>query len=66
MPFDNKKTCIEPSLGFSRDVFWQPLKRETRHELFNESVNKIALSADDDKRTILPDQINTLVHAFRG
>jgi len=32
------------------------------HELFTESVNKIALSADDNKRTILPDRINTLAH----
>jgi len=32
------------------------------HELFTESVNKIALSADDNKGTILPDRINTLAH----
>ena len=29
------------------------------HEVFTEQVNKMALSADDDKRIILPDRIHT-------
>ena len=57
-----KELRIEPSPGFSRDVFWQPLKHETHHELFTESVSMIALSADDDKRIIQPDKIQTLAH----
>jgi len=36
------------------------------HELFTESVNKIALSANDDKRIIQPDKIQTQAHGFRG
>ena len=31
-----------------------------RHELYTEKVNKIALSADDDKRVIMADGIHTL------
>jgi len=36
--------------------------RSRQHEIFTETVNKIALSANDDKRIILPDRINT--HAW--
>ena len=34
--------------------------RSYQHEIFSETVNKIALSADDDKRIIHPDKISTL------
>ena len=34
--------------------------RSHQHEIFSETVNKIALSADDDKRIILDDKISTL------
>jgi len=36
------------------------------HEVFTEQVNKIALSADDDKRIILQDRQNTLAPGFQG
>jgi len=36
--------------------------RSRQHEIFTETVNKIALSAQDDKRIILPYRINTLPH----
>ena len=39
--------------------------RSHHHEVFTEQVKKIALSADDDKRIILPDRIHTLAHGFR-
>ena len=39
--------------------------RSHHHEVFTEQVNKIVLSADDDKRMILPDQIHTLSHGFQ-
>ena len=32
-----------------------------RHEIFTETVNKVALSANDDKRVIL-DRIHTVAH----
>ena len=34
--------------------------RSYKHEIFSETVNKIALSANDDKRIILEDRISTL------
>ena len=34
--------------------------RSRKHEIFSETVNKIALSANDDKRIILADKISTL------
>ena len=34
--------------------------RSHRHEIFSETVNKIALSANDDKRIIMEDKISTL------
>jgi len=33
--------------------------RSRQHEIFTETVHKVALSANDDKGIILPDQINT-------
>ena len=39
--------------------------RSRKHELFTEQVNKVALSANDDKRIIQPDKINTLAHGYR-
>ena len=34
--------------------------RSYKHEIFSETLNKIALSANDDKRKILEDGISTL------
>ena len=34
--------------------------RSRQHDVGNERINKTALSADDDKRVVLPDGINTL------
>jgi len=36
--------------------------RSHLHEMYTEEVNKIALSADDDKRVIQEDQIHTLAY----
>jgi len=40
--------------------------RTREHELFTETVNKIALFANDDKRIIQPDKIQTLAYGFRA
>ena len=43
--------------------------RSRKHNVFTEEINKVALSADDDKRIILPDKVNTLAYghyATRG
>ena len=39
--------------------------RSYHHKVFTEQVNKIVLSADDDKRIIRPDKIKTLAHGFK-
>jgi len=36
--------------------------RSRQHEIFTQTVNKVALSANDDERIILPNRINTLPH----
>ena len=36
--------------------------RSHRHDIFTEEVNKVALSADDDKRIILEDSIHTMAY----
>jgi len=38
--------------------------RSREHELFTETVNKIALSSSDDRRIIRADKIQTLAHGF--
>ena len=39
--------------------------RSHQHQIFSETVNKIALSADDDKRIILDDKISTLAFGHK-
>jgi len=39
--------------------------RSRQHNLSTEQVNKIALSANDDKRIIQPDKIDTLAYGYR-
>ena len=36
--------------------------RSHKHELYTEQINKVALSAEDDKRVIMEDGISTLAH----
>ena len=36
--------------------------RSDKHDEYTEEVNKVALSADDDKRIIMKDGISTLAH----
>jgi len=40
--------------------------RSRQHNLSTEQVNKIALSANDDKRIIQPGKIQTLAYGFRA
>ena len=36
--------------------------RTNLHDLYTEEVNKVALSAEDDKRVIMEDRIHTLAY----
>jgi len=40
--------------------------RSREHELFTETINKIALSANDDKRIIQPGKISLWLSSMRG
>ena len=57
--FDDYKTCL-----FSGEKQYRQMNvfRTQKHEIFTEEVNKVALSADDDKRIILPNKVNTLAY----
>ena len=55
--FENYKECL-----FSEKPQMRKMNviRSHKDEIFSETVNKIALSANDDKRIILEDKISTL------
>ena len=54
---EDYKTCL---LTSEKQLRKQNIIRSYKHEIYTEEVNKIALSANDDKRYILEDGINTL------
>ena len=54
---EDYKTCLRTGKEQLRK---QNILRSYEHEVFTEEINKIALSALDDKRHILSDGIHTL------
>ena len=50
--------------GIKKSVIKKNISYED-YEIFYETVNKIALSADDDKRIIMEDKISTLAHGHK-
>ena len=54
---ENYKTCL---LTGKEQLRKQTILRSYNHEVYTEEVNKVALSAQDDKRYILSDGIHTL------
>ena len=57
--FDDYKTCLFTG---EKQLRKMNVIRSRGHEVYTEEVNKIALSANDDKRVILEDGIHTLAH----
>ena len=64
-----KKNVITKSLSFEdskKCLFTEEVKKEMNiirgqnHEIFSMTVNKVALSSNDDKRLICPNKIDTL------
>ena len=55
---EDYKTCLTTGKELLRK---QNILRSYNHEVYTEEVNKVALSAQDDKRYILKDGIHTLV-----
>ncbi len=60
--FEDYKTCL---FSGSEQMRKMNIIRSHNHEMFTEEVNKVALSAADDKRVILPDGIHTYAHGFK-
>ena len=54
---EDYKTCL---LTGNEQLRKQNIIRSYKHDVYTEEVNKVALSASDDKRYILEDGINTL------
>ena len=57
--FEDYKTCLFTGKEQLRKM---NVIRSHKHDIYTEEVNKIALSANDDKRFILDDGIHTLAH----
>ena len=55
--FDDYKECL---LSKQTQMRKMNVIRSHQHEIYSETVNKIALSANDDKRIILDDGVSTL------
>ena len=55
--FDDYKECL---LSKQTQMRKMNVIRSHQHEIYSETVNKIALAADDDKRIILDDGVSTL------
>ena len=54
--FDDYKDCLFNKQPQMRQM---NVLRSHKHDVFSETVNKVALSADDDKRVICEDKIHT-------
>ena len=57
--FEDYKKCLQTKVKQRRKM---NVIRSHKHEIFTEEINKIALSAEDDKRVVLEDGIHTLAY----
>ena len=58
--FKDYKDCLFGGLADGKQMRTMNVIRSHRHEVYTEQVNKIALSAEDDKRVVLEDRVHTL------
>ena len=61
--FDYYKRCLFTGKEHLRTM---NVIRSHRHNIYTEEVNKVALSANDDKRVISKDGIHTLAHGHNS
>ena len=57
LTLEDYKKCLFSEEKFMRDM---NIFRTKYHDIYSPTVNKVALSANDDKRLICPNKINTL------
>ena len=57
LPFEDYKKCLFTEEKIMREM---NIIRSQNHDIYSMTVNKVALSANDDKRLICPNKINTL------
>ena len=57
LTFEDYEKCLFSEEKLMRDM---NIFRTKYHDVYSTTVNKIALSANDDKRIIKPDKIDTL------
>ena len=60
--FEDYKDCLFGGLADGKQMRTMNVIRSHRHGVYTEQVNKIALSAEDDKRVVLEDCVHTLAH----
>ena len=60
--FEDYKECLLSGVEQMRQM---NVIRSHQHEIFSETVSKVALSANDDKRKILADGISTNALGFK-
>ena len=61
--FDNYRECLTTQKDQYRRM---NTLRSYKHTMYAETINKVALSANDDKRIILADGIKTIPHGYMG
>ena len=64
--FKDYKDCLFGGLADGKQMRTMNVIRSHRHEVYTEQVNKIALSAEDDKRVVLENKINTLARGHNS
>ena len=60
--FKDYKDCLLEYLTDEKWMRTMNVIRSHRHEVYTEQVNKVALSADDDKRVVMQDRVHTLAY----
>ena len=61
--FDDYKECLFEGTQAIRKM---NVIRSHKHQIFTETVNKVALSRDDDKRNICADDIHTDAYGYKN
>ena len=56
------KDCKDCLFTGNKQMRSMNVKRSHKHEVFSETINKVALSSEDDKRIICEDGVHTLAH----